>query len=406
MLKVVIISDTHLGFAWGEERQEDSFSNLEQAFSLAAKQEPDLILLAGDIFHDRIPRQEILGRAIELFSKFSKKLKSRPFCVKAVKDGQAFEVKNSIPPIIAIWGTHERRHADSTNPLHLLEKAGLIALLHAESILLEVNSDRIGIHGLSGVPEQIARDALRAWEPEPFEGVTNILMLHQNFKEIMPPVDYCLEFSDLPEGFDLTVLGHIHNTQIKKHPLNKMPILVAGSTVSTQLQKIESEVKKGFYIAEAGRHSINLKFMPLETRPFFYESIDATNLKPAEVSIKIIELAKAYMPKNFSQKPVIRVKVDGVLPENFSPSDFDSVSLAKEFSDRLILSIDKSKLVSQQLAAQSKLLQELKASRLSIDQIGIEILGRSLKEKCDIKKLESIFSALVAGDMENAEAMI
>ncbi|MBI2040603.1 MAG: DNA repair exonuclease [DPANN group archaeon] len=406
MLKVAIISDTHLGFAWGEERQEDSFRNLEQAFSLAAKQEPDLVLLAGDIFHDRIPRQEILGRAIEIFSKFCKKLKSRPFCVKAVRDGNTHEIKNNVPPIIAIWGTHERRHADSTNPLHLLEKAGLITLLHAESVLFEINSDQIGIHGLSGVPEQLAKDALRAWEPEPFDGAANILMLHQNFKEIMPPVDYFLEFSDLPDGFDLAVLGHIHNTQIKKHPLTKMPILVAGLTVSTQLQKIESEVKKGFYVAEAGRHSINLKFVPLETRPFFYESIDATNLKPAEISAKIIELAKKYILKTFYQKPVIRIKVSGILPENFLPSDFDSVSLVREFSDKLILSLDKSGLVSQQLAAQSKLLQELKASRLSIDQIGIEILGRSLKEKCELKKLESIFFALVAGEMENAEALI
>ncbi len=406
MLKLAILSDTHLGFAWGEERQEDSFKNLEQAFSLAAKQEPDLILLAGDIFHDRIPRQEILGRAIELFSKFSKKLRSRPFCVKAVKDGQAHDVKNNIPPIIAIWGTHERRHADSTNPLHILEKAGLITLLHAESVLLEINSDRIGIHGLSGVPEQIARDAMRAWDPEPFEGATNILLLHQNFREIMPPVDYCLEFSDLPDGFDLFVLGHVHNTQIKKHPLNKTPILVAGSTVSTQLQKIESEVKKGFYVAEAGRHSVSMKFVQIETRPFFYETIDATNMKPNEVSIKIIEIAKSYMLKNFLQTPVVRVKVGGVLPENFSPADFDSVSLAKEFSGKLILSIDKSGLVSQQLAAQSKLLQELKASRLSIDQIGIEILSRSLKDKYDLKKLESIFSAFANGELDAAEEII
>ena len=406
MLKIAILSDTHLGFAWGEERQEDSFNNLEQAFLLAAKQEPDLVLLAGDIFHDRIPRQEILGRAIELFSKFSKKLKSKPFCVRAVKDRQAFDVKNNVPPIIAIWGTHERRHAGTTNPLQILEKAGLITLLHAESILLEINSDRIGLHGLSGVPEQIAKDALHAWEPEPFENAANILMLHQNFKEIMPPVEHAIEFSDLPEGFDLIVLGHVHNTQIKKHPLNKTPILVVGSTVSTQLQKIESEVKKGFYIAEVGRRSVELKFVQIDTRPFFYESIDATNLKPAEISIKIRELVRQYISKNFSQKPVIRVRVDGILPENFSPTDFDSKALAHEFFDKIILSVDKSRLVSQQLAAQSKLLQELKASKLSIDQIGIEILSRSLKEKCDLKKLEEIFSFFVGGEVDRAEELI
>ena len=61
MLKVAVISDTHLGFAYGTERQEDSFINFEQAFNNAVREQPQAILLGGDIFHDRIPKQEILG---------------------------------------------------------------------------------------------------------------------------------------------------------------------------------------------------------------------------------------------------------------------------------------------------------------------------------------------------------
>jgi len=422
MLKVAIISDTHLGFAWGEERQEDSFNNLEQAFDEIIQHEANVVLLAGDIFHDRIPRQEILARAIETFSKFAARFKSRPFCVKAIKDKQTHEVKQFTSPLIAIWGTHERRHVGATNPMHILEKAGLVTLLHAESILLEINSDKIGIHGLSGIPEPQVRQALQTWEPEPFEDAFNVMMLHQNFKEIMPPVDHSLEFSDLPTGFDLFVLGHVHNTQIKKHPLHKTPILVVGSTVSTQLQKIESEIKKGAYIAEISRQSVELKFLPVKTRPFFYEYVHVANQKPAEISMKVRDLIIKYANQNYSLKPIVRIKIDGVLAQNFSPADLDVASLAREHSDQIILSIDKSNLVSEQLEQQSKLLAELKAKKLSVDQMGLEILQRYLTQakqsitaphsfaapetKADMKKLETIFHLLAEDELEKAEEAI
>ena len=419
MLKVGIISDTHLGFAWGEERQEDSFRNLEQAFDEIIRHEADIVLLAGDIFHDRIPRQEILARAIELFSKCSVKFKSRPFCIKAVKDKQAHEVRQFTSPLIAIWGTHERRHVGATNPMHILEKAGLVTLLHAESVLLEINSDKLGIHGLSGIPEPQVRQALQTWEPEPFENSFNIMMLHQNFKEIMPPVDHALEFSDLPAGFDLFVLGHVHNTQIKKHPLSKTPILVVGSTVSTQSQKIESEIRKGAYIAEISRQSCELKFLPIKTRQLFYERVTVANQKPAEISMKIRDMIVKYANQSYDLKPIVRIKIDGVLAQNFSPADLDVAGLAREHVDRIILSIDKSNLVSEQLEQQSKLLEELKAKKLSIDQMGLEILQRyltqakqsfaapsrstALEDKVDIKKLETIFHLLADDELEKAE---
>ncbi len=403
MLKVAIISDTHLGFAWGEERQEDSFRNLEQAFDEIIKHEANIVLLAGDIFHDRIPRQEILARAIELFSKYSAKFKSRPFCIKATKDKQTHDVKQFTSPLIAIWGTHERRHVGATNPLHILEKAGLATLLHAESILLEINSDKLGVHGLSGVPEPQARQAMQAWEPEPFEDSFNVMMLHQNFKEIMPPVENALEFSDLPAGFDLFVLGHVHNTQIKKHPLHKTPILVVGSTVSTQLQKIESEIRKGAYITEISRQSCELKFLPVKTRPFFYENVKVAGQKPAEIAIKVRDVITKYTNQDFELKPTIRIKIDGVLAHNFSPADLDVASLAREYANKIILSIDKSNIVSEQLEQQSKLLAELKAKKLSVDQMGLEILQRYLKEKSDMKKLETVFHLLAEDELEKAE---
>ena len=44
-MKLAFISDIHLGFAYGTERQEESFDNFRQAFELALKDKPDLVLL-------------------------------------------------------------------------------------------------------------------------------------------------------------------------------------------------------------------------------------------------------------------------------------------------------------------------------------------------------------------------
>ena len=88
MFKVAVISDTHLGFAYGTERQDDSFNNLERAFKLALQEEPRLILLGGDIFHDRIPKQEILGRAIEMFTKLNRVMSKKITVVRKLKDGK------------------------------------------------------------------------------------------------------------------------------------------------------------------------------------------------------------------------------------------------------------------------------------------------------------------------------
>ena len=123
MLKVAVLSDPHLGFGIGTERENDAFNNFEQALRAVIKEEPQphVILLCGDIFHDKIPRQEVLGKVIELFTKANKQLKTRPQILKRVKGGNTEIIKEFIPPIIAIWGTHEKRHSESTNPVQILE---------------------------------------------------------------------------------------------------------------------------------------------------------------------------------------------------------------------------------------------------------------------------------------------
>jgi len=406
MFKIAVISDMHLGFAHGTIRGEDAFNNCKQAFQKALDEKAELILIPGDIFHEKIPRQEVLGKVIELFSSLKKHMKKEPrILTSKTKEGET-KLNKKIPPIITIYGTHERRHSDSTNPVHILEKAGLLYNLHAESILIEMTGDSLGLHGLSGVPENYAKQALDAWKPKPFKDCPNILMVHQNFKELIPELETgYMQLADLPKGFHMFLLGHVHWNMEFKHPLTKAPILVPGSTVKTQLTQKEAEKEKGIYIIAVGREKGNVKFIPIETRPLYYHKIKIDNESPANILKKITKQIKDDIKKS-KEIPLIRIKLSGVLKEKYSPTDINLKKIIDEFENKAIISMDKSKLQSSSLSKSSRLLVDLKENKISIEELGLKILQDSLKEPIDTRKLESIFNLLVEQELEKVEKLI
>lgn len=409
-MKIAFIADLHLGFSFGNERGEESFENAEQAFKLALKEKPDLILIGGDIFHDKIPRQEVIGKAIELFTKISLKLKKVLLLKKITKDKQVIEKKELIPSIIGIWGTHERRHENSTNPTQLLGKAGLIHLLHTESILVEVGYEKIGIHGLSGVPDDCALDVLKNWKPEPFENAHNVLMLHQNLAELIPAETNAISFKDLPEGFDFYLAGHFHWRVEEQHPKTKAPILLPGSTIVTQLNQKEATAEKGFFIIDlpAEKKLREVRFKQISTRPGHYFLIEVANKRPAEVQFLILNaLAKALaLVTDNKLKPMIKVKIKGNLAQGFSPSDVNINAIYKDFAGKCILDIDKTDLTTIEAKEKTSLLQDLKDNKISVDNMGIELIKKNLPIKIETQKLEQLLDLLVNEELEKTEELI
>jgi DNA repair exonuclease SbcCD nuclease subunit len=407
-MKLAFISDLHLGFAFGTERGEESFENADKAFELALKEKPDLVLIGGDIFHDKIPRQEVIGKAIELFNKLNLKLKKVLLLKKINKNKETIEKKELIPAVIGIWGTHERRHANSTNPAQLLEKAGLMQLLHAESILVEVGYEKIGIHGLSGVPDDYALDALKSWKPEPFENAHNVLMLHQNLAELLPLEMNAISFADLPEKFDFYLLGHFHWHSEEQHPKTKAPILIPGSTIVTQLSQKEATGDKGFFIIdlppEKKLREVSFKIIP--TRPAHYLLLELYGKKPIEVQFTVSQAIIKALSLVHNVKPMIKVKVKGTLAQGFSTADVNISQIYKDFAGKAILDIDKSDLAAAEAEAKTSLLQDLKENKISLDVLGLELIKKNLQFPIDMQKLEQLFNLLAEEELEKAEELI
>jgi DNA repair exonuclease SbcCD nuclease subunit len=399
-VKLAVISDLHLGFQYGTERGEDAFRNAQEAFSKALAEKPDLFILIGDIFHNKIARPEVISRAIELFQQIKKLPSAKVINLKSKNSDESLNQK--IPAIITIYGTHEKRNPGSTNPIHLLEKAGLLTYLHAESAIIEAGNERIGIHGLSGVPDQFAVQSIEAWNPKPFPQVQNIFLIHQTFKELIPDVKQnVMSYANLPQGFNLYLLGHIHWRVEDKHPFTEAPILVPGSTIRTQLKKIEAQRKKGFYIINIDSKKIKADFYELNNvRSFYYFNFDVTDKKPSEIISKvqetIIQTLKTHTKK---LSPIIRFKFKKSLAKGFLPTDLNFIPLSRKFNEKALLFFDKTKVESSQLSERAKLLYDLKQKNISIDEIGMKLLLKNMKIKDnqEAKKVIEMFEQLSGG---------
>lgn len=388
-MRIAIFSDTHLGFDYGTEREEDSFTQAGEAVEKAL--EGDLILLAGDIFDSRVPRQEVFARALEIFQK--------PIHVHG-KKARLVELRTQKPrkfsplifqgiPILSISGTHERRAKDLVNPVQALERAGFLLNLHCETAVLEVGGEKVAVHGMGAVPERFARDVLAEWSPKPVAGCRNILLLHQNIGEYVYSGDApSLSLSDLPAGFDLIVLGHIHWSDTAKSR-SGAGVLLAGSTICTQMRKAEVEPKKIFFY-DTGTGRIDSR--DLETpRKLLYETLEFRDATPSEV---VEGVRKKVLQIASSEKgvPLVKIKVEGNLLGEYSPSDVD-LSPAYELSrGRMVLSVDK-ELVSERAEVKSEMVRQLRERKLSVEEMGLHILKANLKAT-GFLPAEELFSLL------------
>ncbi|MCK4884124.1 MAG: metallophosphoesterase, partial [Candidatus Diapherotrites archaeon] len=66
-MKIAIISDCHFGVFFGTERENDSFEQAREALFNAIELGADAILLPGDIFDSKIPRPEVMAKAMDIF---------------------------------------------------------------------------------------------------------------------------------------------------------------------------------------------------------------------------------------------------------------------------------------------------------------------------------------------------
>jgi len=380
-----IFSDCHCGYKFGEERGEDSFIALDEAIDKTL--DCDLILIAGDMFDTRIPKPEVFAKVAKILGK-AQDGKSNAKLLEIINKEHHDISPSAIRgiPIVAIHGTHERRSKYLINPIQSLEHAGLLIHLHCATAVFEIEGRKVAIHGMSGVPDRYAKDCFDQWNPKPVPGALNIMMLHNSiipyiYSPLEPP---SMKIEDLPKGFDLYVLGHMHWHEIKI--LNTGKLLLTGSTTPTAARKIESEQQKCIFKFDDDIRQVPLEFQ----RKIFLEEYEfGPNIKGVvENFLETLSLTKP--------KPVVNIKIRNMIRRDSMLSNFSDIE--DKFRNKAIININKD-IAAETLQEQLEMIKTLKSEKLSPEEHGLRILQEKLKQlNCGIK-IDEIFDYLVEGDI-------
>lgn len=398
-MKISILSDLHFGYGHNSELENDCFDNVKEAIGKSLNS--DLIILAGDVFDIRAPKTQTWGKALKILSKPLLKSNSGIKLVKTDKNLKEISQRTlEHIPVIAIHGNHERLIKGEVNTVEALENAGLVIHLHLNTIVFEKNGIKVAVHGMSSVPERYAKEVLDKWAPRPIPDCVNILIIHQSidpyiYSPLEPP---SLSLSNLPKDFDIIVNGHLHGHSMEK--LDKTILIMPGSTVITQLERNEAEKNKVICNISI-TNEIKMEFIPLETtRKFFYEELEITQSSLSfreQIERKINNLIYSG---DYEKKPIIKLKLVG---KNINILDQDIRIIEKKYSDKAILYLVKG-LESEELSNKIELLKNLREQKLSIEELGLNLLKRNLDElKVDQEfDYDTIFKLLSEDEVENA----
>jgi DNA repair exonuclease SbcCD nuclease subunit len=403
-MRVAVLSDFHLGFGEGTERAGESFEQARQALELALESKADVILLAGDIFDSDVPSQETWDRAFKLFS-IVRGAKS-DLAVVREKGESRQDFHFSHVPVIAIHGTHEFRGRGLKNAVEVLESAGILVHLHAATAIV----GEIAVHGLSGVPEKKALDALRLWNPRPLPGKKNILMLHQSIKDFLPFEDdmiASIALADLPAGFDLIANGHLHWRSSEQ--LGKSALAIPGSTIITQMKRLEAEKKKGIFLWDSGAGKLEFKELR-DQREFFYRKLDFRDAGQEEIRAAIeseLEGILSALSTSAGQKPLVKIKLKGALARGVQQGDLSFRGILEKFGERAIISIDKG-FEAASFARRLDELREDQKSKRSIAALGLELLEKNLSQTSFGKAFDvrEFFELLAAGNTDRVVELL
>lgn len=408
-MRFAVISDLHLGFARGTERESDAFLQAKQALEIAVGEKVDCILMPGDLFDDSIPRQEVWHEVFQLLSIPLNAEKSKVRIVFKARNETEKGFKFDGIPVIALHGTHEFRGKDFKNALEVLHSANFLLHLHSASAIVEKNDERVCVQGLSGIPEKKALDALRLWNPKPLPDCKNVLMLHQSIKEFLPTDDEMsatISLADLPKGFDLIVNGHLHWSDERK--INSgTSLLIPGSTVITQCKKLESEKPKGFFVFDSLKNTCEFFEIPLQRR-LYYHKIKFENCTPEQALKQLKEVIEKDLQNSEGKlAPLIRLKCTGVLAKGFQASDISFTVLEEKFKGKAVLSLEKD-FETESFKKTIAELREQQKQKKSISQVGLELLETNLQETQFNNAFDCrrVFDLLAEGSFEKAIQVI
>lgn len=294
------IADLHLGYrayhrvtARGvNAREADVADAFREAVDAIVRIGPDLMLVAGDVFHTVRPSNSAIAEAFRQFS----------------------SLRDRLPdvPIVMIAGNHDSpRSSDTGNILSLFREIPRVEVVTEEA--QRVRLEAMGTSVLCLPHNALARAEEIDLSPDP-EAAVNVMMLHGTIagSAAEGKIRYVSEYGGVsvtdtdigPERWDYVALGHYHiATALAPN------MWYAGGIERTSTNVwAEADGAKGFVVYDTERRAAI--FHPVRTRPVLdLPRISAAGRAAAEVD-EAIEAAVAEIPGGVEGKIVRLVVAD------------------------------------------------------------------------------------------------
>ena len=362
-MKIGFISDLHLGFGKEKEIFEDTFLVAEKILR-ELSEKCDVIFIAGDLFDEKDPNNEVILRAIKIFRNLPKRDEKIRFRI----ENKVIEARK--PAIFAIHGNHDRKLRDETSIYKIFDELNFFHYIPYGKIIFE--DEKVCIHALSNVPERYAKKVLfEKLNPVPMKDFFNILVLHQNiFPYVYSLEESSLSINTLPKNFDLIVNGHIHLRNVER--IENTTLLILGSPIITQIREEEINAKRGYNIVEILENKdFRIHFEEIELpRKYYILEFYSENFDSKILEEKILQI----LSKN-KEKPVIKIKLFG----KQEIEDKVIKNILYKYEDRAIIRFD-NLIEAEKIRIDSESLNLLK-ERKTLDEIIISVILENLKER-------------------------
>ncbi|KAK8026072.1 DNA repair exonuclease [Apiospora arundinis] len=299
-IRILVATDNHVGYGERDPiRKDDSWKSFDEILRLARKEDVDMVLLAGDLFHENKPSRPAMFQVMRSLRKNC--LGMKPVQLQFLSDavdvfhGAFSHVNYEDPdinisiPVFSIHGNHDDPSGDGNYcSLDLLQVSGLVNYfgrvpevdnISVKPVLLQKGSTKLALYGISNVRDERMYRTFRDHHVKWFRPNVqtsdwfNLLAVHQNH-HAHTATSYLPE-NALPEWLDLVVWGHEHECLIDPtlNPETGFHVMQPGSSVATSLVPGEAVAKHVAILNVTGKEFKVEKHRIKTVRPFVTREI-------------------------------------------------------------------------------------------------------------------------------------
>jgi double-strand break repair protein MRE11 len=390
-ITILVATDNHVGAHERDPiRGDDSWKTFHEIMCLAKERDVDMVLLAGDLFHENKPSRKSMYnvmRSVRLNC-----LSDKPCELEMLSDeSEHFDATfdhvnyedpniNVGIPIFSIHGNHDDPTGEGHySALDLLAVSGLVNYygkipqsdnIVVKPVLIQKGRTKLALYGLSNVRDERLHRTFRDQKVQfhrpstQMEDWYNLICLHQNH-HAYTDTSYLPE-NFLPDFLDLVIWGHEHECDIEPrlNPEMNFNVMQPGSSVATSLIPGEAVPKHVAVLTITGRE-MHCEPIRLKTvRPFVYKDMVLANDKEAvriakhkddhrvELTRHLIKIVDALIeqakeewlevqpePEHPDEEPeapplpLVRLRVETTSPDGVTRFDIEN---PQRFSNRFI----------------------------------------------------------------------